>query len=188
MIIENEYKLLISEEIYKWLSSIINWTSEINQTNFYYLDDKKQILHNGNTLRIREIENEKTLQFKKYVENNKALHVREEYEIPIYSIPQNLDEDLIKNTFKEKYYNIKLIGSLETKRKVLLGESFTFCLDKNFFLENVDYELEIEIKNALNSELLDFIDPILKIIFKRNSVGKFSRFYSRYMELNDGHS
>lgn len=186
MLIENEYKSLISEEMYKWLSTIINWTSEINQTNFYYLDEKKQILHNGNTLRIREIGNNKILQFKKYVENNGALHVREEYEFPMYSIPQNLDEDLIKNMFKEEYYNINLIGSLKTKRKVFLGENFTLCLDKNIFLKSVDYEIEIEIENDMNNELHNLIKPLLQNMFKRNTVGKFSRFYNRYMEIKNG--
>ena len=99
---------------------------------------------------------------------------------------QNLDEDLIKNMFKEEYYNINLIGSLKTKRKVFLGENFTLCLDKNIFLKSVDYEIEIEIENDMNNELHNLIKPLLQNMFKRNTVGKFSRFYNRYMEIKNG--
>lgn len=183
MLIENEYKTLICREAYNCISSIINWTSEINQTNYYYLDENKKILQDGNTLRIRKIGKKKVLQFKKYIDNSDSLHIREEFETPVDSIPVNLDEKLLLPFCNEQYKNIKLIGSLETKRKIFKNNHFMFCLDKNTFLKSTDYEIEIEIYNKEANDIFDFNNPLYNM-FKDNTVGKFSRFYNKYMELN----
>lgn len=188
MLIENEYKCLLDKTMYESLVSLINWSNEINQTNFYYLDEKKQILYDGNTLRIREIGDNKILQFKKYIANNGALHIREEHELKVRYIPLKLDESLIRKVFKKEYCNINLIGKLETKRKVFHGENFTLCLDKNLYFENIDYEIEIEFDSNISDELNKCIGLLFQNSIKENVSGKFFRFYTKYMELNYGNT
>ena len=66
-----------------------------------------------------------------------------------------------------------LIGKLKTERYIAYYQDIKICLDKNFYHDNVDFELELEFQDR--DTVLNFI-RLFNFNHTTNKVGKYERF------------
>lgn len=180
--IEKEIKVLINESTYNQLKKSFNWQENIIQINHYYADNQNMLERMGISVRVREIGNEKLLQIKLPIRKENALHIKDEIEIPMTKIPNYLDDKVLHSIVGLSLKNIKRIGALKTERLIFdVSKSTKICLDKNSYLDCVDYEIEIEYINEIDKDLLACLSRF-GFDFKSESKGKYSRFLARYFK------
>lgn len=177
--IEKEYKLLLSEEQYKQIDSYFKWDNEFYQTNYYYNDQDNYIINKKITVRIRERNNLLYLQVKIPQETINSLNIKEEKGIKVHKILNPIPQSLVKELLNKDLQNVRQIGALKTYRK--LNNSFLsdvkICLDKNEYLNLIDYELELEFSSEeLPTNFQNIFEKLFNINFLQISVGKNSRF------------
>ncbi|HFU4493872.1 TPA: CYTH domain-containing protein, partial [Streptococcus suis] len=68
---------------------------------------------------------------------------------------------------------VGLIGKLKTERYIAYYQDIKICLDKNFYHDNVDFELELEFQDR--NTVLKFI-RLFNFNHTTNKVGKYERF------------
>ena len=178
MLRENEKKIILSKNDYfRYTHKLADMalegsfkSSNAIQTNYYY-DDECFSLHGGNeTLRVRQINESLSLQWKKnktYVNN---IHCCDEFNVSLDYLPSQI---IANNNI---YYNI---GCLVTNRKNIIAEDITISLDENIYLGAIDYEIELEsvdidVINKYAVNILNF--PLDEFA---SSPGKYSRFIAR---------
>lgn len=173
---EKEYKFLLSESTYNDLQKKYNWDKCYTQINYYYDTKDFDLINNGVTCRIRKKQDSLKLQVKlPDIKNSSDYASRQEIH---YSCDGIKDIILTPSEVKE-YTNqseLNSIGSLETDRQVFYDkDDIIVFLDKNIYLDKVDYELEIEF-----SKVVPNVDKILfnykKEINYFKSLGKVERF------------
>lgn len=181
MEIEKEIKVLLTKEEYESLQKLFKWDEELKQTNYYYTDMEGKINKDEVTIRVREKAQKLLLQIKRPRAFKNALHISDEYEVPIDRIPEKIDKKYIQQIVGGDIGNVELIGKMITYRKVYnWGEEVEICLDRNLYINKVDYELEVEFINEIPSELVQTLND--NNIYMDNIVdGKYKRFMS---ELN----
>lgn len=182
--LEKELKVILSQEQYECVKQMFVWDKVIQQKNYYYVE-----LDNINldvTVRIREIEGHFKLQVKVPVKKENALHIKKEYECNLVSLPSSINGDFLYEKFGLSFNNRKFssVGVLKTERNILLAENdVEICLDRNWYLDNMDYELEIEYLAQKPDKLLDRLIEI-GISFENEVNGKNSRYLKKYFEKN----
>lgn len=179
--VENEYKRLISEKKYKEILTKFDFEEEFEQINHYYINEK--IKKNDITIRVREFcTGQKKLQIKLADKKQSRLFVsRKELEYDILDIPKYLDLNKIPELEKIEIGVAKYLGKLHTKRFVCCTEKVQIMLDKNYYLNVIDYELEVE---------FDLVDKdSATIVLKKvglekyiNTFGKFKRFLNQHQK------
>ncbi|MBZ9618263.1 CYTH domain-containing protein [Clostridium estertheticum] len=208
--IEKELKYIVKRnEFYilkKYLVSCGFPNNTIIQSN-YYLDTSDYTLKSkGITLRLREINHQEyylTVKIKNdEVINN--LHIKKEFNLKINKKRFNLIKstkdirmhldilDPIKNVIGYNQYGsaISMRGCLTTKRisYKIPGFHEPILLDKNIYLNEVDYEIEWEtekIDSALQKIKTIFDD--LGITIQLNSISKSKRFIKLQRQLCKEH-
>ncbi|WDV44726.1 CYTH domain-containing protein [Clostridiaceae bacterium M8S5] len=196
MYLEKELKYLISAKDYKILRTYLknNHIKEesIEQIN-YYIDSYNNIMNKSKmSSRIRKIGDGKfefTIKRKlKYEGSN--IHIKEEYnkkityeemmEIKasrdIFNIPA------IKKFINENINNfninecVMVIGELKTVRELYKFDEFdTIIIDKSTYLDNVDYEIEVEADELCKDKFDNFLHE-LEITPFDDSLSKTDRF------------
>lgn len=161
---EIERKMLISKEMYEHLLKEYNCvtSNRILQINYYYDTHDREMHRNGNTLRIRQLDNQLTLQLKTKEKDGNDIRISNEHSISIQVLPQ-----IIRINNINTYY----LGELITERVEFSLNSYILFLDKNTYLGKVDYELEIEAKNEEDMPTIVF-----GLMFNKPSFGKYARF------------
>lgn len=177
--IEREYKALITERQYTNLLAYYSDPTEITQINFYYFDERNFYYTSGWTIRIRTYLDKLTLQIKLPQKCTEDFHEKMEYEMSYLEIPGKiLSETIEKITGIGNLPNAILKGFLITQRATLIETSnYILYLDKNIYLNKVDYEIELELKS--DRPIISFLLDSLKqegITFSKNSLGKNKRF------------
>jgi len=171
----NEYerkKMLTADEHGSLMLQLSSLTTRfpITQIN-YYFDDIYFTLHNrSETLRIRQIEKNLTLEHKYNKRYIDGIRVCDELKKTVDWLPQQI---VIKNT---KYF---YIGNMTTERMNFIFDNATFSLDKSMYLGVIDYELEVEADSR--EQMINQID--LGISFEQIPYGKYTRFMNRFMEM-----
>ena len=158
--IEYEKRVMLTktqyDELYKYAQAF-SYKKEYLLINHYFDDPHLSLIKSHHVLRIREIndsEYELTLKVKGDkgdLEINKLLNKEEKDELLNHFILK--DEDIKKHLFNINIDNLKLITSLKTERIEIPFDNFLFVLDKNYYSDVIDYDLEIEssdIETALN--------------------------------------
>ena len=174
---ENEYSRL--KEFYT--SKYPNYRFIVNE-NFYF-DTKDLYINNHNSmLRVRSIDESKfelTLKIDKpegCIEINHLLTDKEKNELFIKGIipKSNIKDKLEKMNIRPG--DISLITNLKTERIEIDFEDYLFVLDKNYFRNRVDFNLEVEsASNSLaKSKLLAIIAPF-NIEYKNGYITKSRR-------------
>ena len=162
---EYERKLLIDFKKYNLLLIDLSEKiprEDIFQINYYYDTLDFTIFYSGETLRIRQIENNLKLQYKYNKTQINNIRISDEYSEKISELP----ESIIVNGVET--YNI---GFMTTERHNFNLENCIISLDKNYYLGVVDYEIEVE------TEKEDELPDILKNLnFESESIGKYRRF------------
>lgn len=173
--VEKEVKLLLDENDYFALLAQFEWHERLVQVNHYYVDNLYALVREKISVRVRSVNNCLFLQIKQPIHIDDALHIKEEYEESIASIPSIITSDKLHSVTGQCFGNAFLIGHLETTRHIFkLSDSVTLFLDKNLYLGKVDYEVEIE----FSDDEFDLTEFLLRFRIKshRGAQGKYSRF------------
>ncbi|WP_287713465.1 CYTH domain-containing protein [Blautia sp.] len=169
---EIELKTMIDHQEFARIYQILK---EINsnsfiQINYYYDTPGKDFTKNNETLRVRQKGAQLVLQHKYKKVSNGNIRFAEEYSEPL---------DGLKLFMEYKQQIVKLLGELVTYRQEFCVESAIICLDTNYYLGHIDYELEIEAKSI---EIINRISEEL-LVEKKEIQGKHKRFMNRLFEL-----
>ncbi|MBL6441050.1 CYTH domain-containing protein [Streptococcus suis] len=178
--IEQEYKVIINYEQYQKFKNLLFFSEERIQKNYYYDTRDFYFSDRGFTIRIRHIEGKfPKMQIKQSLDSNvNGVKRNREYEKNITTIPNTISIDILEEMTGEKFdfsYNeVTNLGCLITTRLICNMKGCEIALDKNEYLNRVDYELEIEFNNDNKSalELLKFLE--LKV--QDSTLGKNKRF------------
>ena len=176
--IEREIKQIISyDEYIKLVDFMSIFPSEsVEQLNHYYDTDSGYYNSIKTTVRIRE----KNGRLKGTVKSHSSCDKSEEREFKVSALPERfvIDE---RNVFYK--------GKLYTERvSYRLGNGIVLFIDKNSYLDTVDYEVEIEYPNGLEEISKTLIVAIRKFIdstYSNKRMSKSERFYKRKEELEN---
>lgn len=181
--IEKEYKVLLSEQQYTILCDLLELDDGTIQVNHYYDNDLLELADLGATIRIREKNNALKMQIKIPIEERRGLHIKKEIERQVDKIPSTILFSTLDLNFTLLNDNLSRIGSLTTLRKTFyFNNDIEIALDKNEYLQKIDYELEIEFKDNLTKEVTDILYAV-NISFEEDAHGKYSRFINTYKKM-----
>lgn len=177
---EYEAKVLLSESEYeKLLNALIKFNpNKITQTN-YYIDNANLELHKlGLGLRIRATQKyyEMTLKTPLKEGIKETTTTLSEEQFNTYLNSKDIQNE-ITNSLTHRINNLHIVGSLKTIRIECKITPHIICLDKSFYNNHVDYELEVESTSKETAEA--FLKDLLKnnnITFKEfNKITKHKR-------------
>lgn len=180
--IENEFKLMLTEEQYNQVLSMFSWDSEVTQTNYYYDTDGLALSEQHITCRVREIEGLYYLQMKLPADK---LYSRVELEKQLSSLPLTLTgEELASLCGRSGLPDVKKLGGLITVRSVKQFDGAEIDLDRSTYFSKTDYELEIEFTDEQAARnLLSQITGRLGILPQGDvCTGKIRRFLAEYIK------
>lgn len=177
---EYEAKVLLSESEYeKLLNALIKFNpSKITQTNYYIDNDNLELHKLGLGLRIRATQKyyEMTLKtpLKEGIKETTTTLSEEQFNTYLYS--KDIQNE-ITNSLTHRINNLHIVGSLKTIRIECKITPHIICLDKSYYNNHVDYELEVESTSKETAEA--FLKDLLKnnnITFKEfNKITKHKR-------------
>ena len=183
---EYEARVMINEEQYvnirsHYLSLDIPY-EKIENENYYFDTPDLKLTNSHKVLRIRKINDEKyelTLKIQEEngcVEINHYLTIKEKEEMMkngVISYQQIVD--------KLKEYNIdlstiKFITNLKTERLEFRLEGGLLVIDKNYFQNRIDYNIEVESDSEIHAKtiLLSIISPF-GVEYKKDYINKARR-------------
>lgn len=184
---ENKYPLCAEEYAYL-LRQVLKTVSTARQTN-YYFDTPDLLFHRrGITCRIREKNGKYIATIKEHHEDGGNLERSENV----------LDERDTRFFFG---LGVSLCGSLHTVRSVVYKDDFcTVMLDKNSYLDLIDYEMEVEyvpgheddceqVVNEIAEHLSKFFSvdtPAHFLARRKEAKSKSARFFERLIEMKGG--
>ena len=188
--LEKEFKYLISAEFYTELMKIIFCDEPQEIINNYYLDSEGLLQNNHVTVRLREKNGEKFFQIKQNLNQHDNIQgflaIRKEYSCKVDD-DENFLEKILFEVKKHTELNVKnlyLAGTLKTIRnQVELGDSTVLCLDKNIYIDIIDYEAEIEFKEKEPSDEAKVFMNLLEENSLNSQGGKRTRFLRRLRQL-----
>lgn len=182
--IEKELKVLLSEGKFKELLKYFKLENGFVQINIYYDDKLGVIEHNKMDVRVRVSDGTIKLQVKLPGEEDGNLHIREEYEKELNIIPFQIKSEELLSLVKKELPDVFMLGTLITERYIInIEDGVVACLDKNIYMNKIDYELEVEYVGELRKEsLAPFFDH--GILFDGFSIGKKNRFMKEYNKSN----
>lgn len=184
--LEVEYKALLSEETYNKISSSYKWDWVKHQVNHYYFDESGELGKRHIMVRVREKDGAFAVQVKAHKNPGNSLQICEENEFPINNVPEYFSpEDGLKYT-GVKTGKLSNAGSLDTLRHSLMWkDNVEICLDKSEYLDRCDYEIEVEYTGEFPDKLMCELNS-LGVEFKEKSVGKYTRFITRLLQILHG--
>lgn len=183
--IENEFKLMLTEEQYNEIILMFSWDSEVIQTNYYYDTDGLALSEQHITCRVREISGEYYLQMKLPADK---LYSRVELEKRLSTLPQTLSgEELTKLSDRDGLPEVKKLGGLTTVRSIKRFDGAEIDLDRSTYFGKTDYELEIEFTDEQAARsLLSQITERLGISTNGDvCTGKAGRFLAEYLKFSE---
>lgn len=151
--IEKEFKNLLTKEEYEQLlvHYQLDESAAIHQTNTYYDTDDRQLQSLKMGLRIRTYDNDAELTLKVLLQENEQLEITDA--LSLVEANQLISDKKIKNAghvasmLKKKNIDLdrlKPVGQLSTVRHTFSGEGGVYFLDKSYYQDQKDYELEFE--------------------------------------------
>jgi len=180
--IEFEAKNLLSEQEYQLLVAHFKSNQPKTQINYYFETEDFFLKSKGAALRIRELNNQSVLTLKQPMEDGLLeTHVKLSEEtkkqwlngnpVVIPQFKEHLNE-LGLDPEKLKYW-----GKLTTDRIEIKEQQTTIVLDKSYYNNRVDYELEIE-ANSLDTANHQ-LNKLLKAhgIERKHTANKIVRFF-----------
>lgn len=182
--IEKEIKTLLLKDQYINLKKLFEWGTPFIQINYYY--GNKHGKYNDITVRIRNINDRFYLQVKIPMRLEGSLHIKREYEIPYEGVVDILDRNILNELVGEYFdEDLRLMGKLKTERLICNNfNNVEISLDKSFYFDHIDYEIEIEYKEKYPKDIIDRLTE-LGISFENSTKGKSTRFVERLMLLDE---
>lgn len=170
--IEHEKKMLLSESEYTLLQGLLNSgrAQEYDQSNFYYDTVTNTLNRQNTTLRIR-------------LKNGNLTGTRKTHRAgETRSTEEHFGVTDVPSGFAVDGQYVVLKGSLHTHRtEVHLSKDLTLFLDRNEYLDTVDYELELEYAadESRAEGVMLLIGALLHRSDKMPSSPKSERFFLR---------
>lgn len=182
--IENEFKIMLTNEQYERLYREFSWDKEISQTNHYFDTENLSLSELRITVRVREIEGEFFLQMK--LPTNEE-YSRIEIEQKVDRLPENIwGPALSAFSGVDGLPSVKRLGKLFTKRSVKCFNGAELDLDMSEYFDKRDYEAEIEFTDE--NEARKLLEKIRGIIGDNTTEtvckGKIHRFLDEFREIN----
>ena len=175
---EHEVKMLLTRMEYEQIIQVFEKLpcKDIFQTNYYYDTNNQMLRKQNTTMRIRKKENRLKGTLKQHCENDCS------------SLEMDFYVDLVPETMLYNSEILRMMGKLYTERKeFFLSDSMQIVLDRNEYLNYVDYELEIECtKDSVDNAkaIIIIIRDLLKINTNIQSISKSERFFRRLELIN----
>lgn len=172
--IELEYKVLLNENQFEKLTSIYPDLKFKKQVNTYYDTNDMQIRSKKGAMRIREIDDTCIFTLKMHKENDLL-----EYECKVLENSTKALSSVEITTLLNKYElngPFHMLTSLTTYRAMTITEYAEICIDKNYYGNKLDYEIEYEYKKDHDGlkefqSILDFIG----VTYTQNCDSKIKR-------------
>lgn len=167
--LEFEERLMLEEDSYHLLmghySSLENKKKHLNITNIYFDTPNYDILSSHSVLRIRYFDNEENIELT-YKIGGKDGDVEITDFLNKEDYKNLIDNSIFPNKEVSKYLaknhieiqNVKKITSLRCERLEISFPSCLVVIDKNYYNDIIDYDLEIEAETKLKAK-----EEILKI-------------------------
>ncbi|MEH7385041.1 CYTH domain-containing protein [Bacillus sp. JJ1521] len=191
--LEIEFKNILSDDEYHRLLSAfsIDDDKKVIQENFYFDTAEFSLKNLGAALRIREKKGIYTLTLKQPVERglletHQVLTMEEAKQMLDGGPIIDGDVSTILKTLSINPMDVTFFGSLKTKRAEVEYKNGLLVLDKSYYLNSSDFEVEYEVTDEV----------IGKVIFKellnqyniplRKTDNKIRRFYNRKKQLLRG--
>lgn len=179
--IENEFKVMLTEQQYTKLYAMYGWDREYTQKNFYFDTPSLELINAHITCRVRLLEGAYYLQMKL---PNGAQHSRIEFEQMLGdALPYKLSSEQLNSlTGRNDMPEVKLIGELTTFRSIKRFSGAEIDLDKSSYFGKSDYELEIEFADEQAArEILQELKQAAGIESSNDvCLGKVHRFIAEY--------
>ena len=181
--IEKEIKIILDEKQYLEVMNSFQFSESFEQINYYYAN--REIIENNITIRIREKLGQMKLQLKIPQKTDKALYINKEYEKKVNRVLQHISkEEIYELSGLHCSNDVKLLGSLKTIRCICnTFPNVKIALDKSFYFNNIDYEIEIEYVDELSIDIVDRL-KMLDLHLDKDVNGKNKRFLSAYKKYN----
>lgn len=181
--IENEFKIMLTEQQYTKLREAYSWNRVITQTNHYYDTEQLSLSQKHITCRVRTLGGECFLQMKL---PNGAAYSRVELEkrlggtVPDFLPAEDLNE--LAGGYSEPLPEVKRLGALTTERSIKLYEGAELDLDKSSYFGVTDFELEIEFTDeaAARALLAEVKETAGITAAEEVCPGKIHRFIAQY--------
>jgi uncharacterized protein YjbK len=182
--IEKEIKIMLTKHQYDIVDQLFSWDKEFVQVNHYYTEQTNKKPKDISTIRIREKDGGLKLQVKVPVSQNGSLSIKDEYETRVEQIEAIISGEQLTRLTGIPFADAKLIGSLITYRRLCMDYTgIEICLDKNEYLNYVDYELELEYTEAVNENDLAIIISLLD----RQGIKGEGKVYGKCLRFMDRH-
>lgn len=176
--LEQEFKALISKEQFEKIRYNYTWDKKFTQVNHYYFDNNDYIIKNEITVRVREKDNLYKLQIKIPESIRSNIHIKNEFSMPFDNVPQVISGDVLKKLCGFDVGDVKRLGELKTERRTKkISDSVKLFLDKNEYLNTIDFEVEIEYLND-ESEIINLVRE-LGLSKSAVTYGKKTRFVQK---------
>jgi uncharacterized protein YjbK len=188
--LEIEFKNILVEDEYRQLLSAfsISEDKKVIQENFYFDTPKFSLKDVGAALRIREKNGIYTLTLKQPVkrgllETHQVLS-KEEAEQMLNG--GNIIEGEVVSILKGlsiETSNVRFFGSLKTKRAEVEYKNGLLVLDKSYYLNQIDFEVEYEVTDEVSGkEVFKELLQQYKIPIRKTD-NKILRFYNRKKQI-----
>lgn len=155
--LEIEFKTLLDEDEFVKLLPSFSKVSPVKQTNHYFDTSDWQLKQLHSSLRIRTFENhaELTLKISQKIGNmeyNHSLTINEAHKI---LAGEPLPSCHITTILKEHGISpdqLIYLGQLSTIRREIHSEQHILALDESHYFDKIDYELEMEVQEAITGK------------------------------------
>lgn len=193
--LEIEFKNILTKEEFIKLQKYFSVSDNdfFCQHNDYFDTENFALKQLGCALRIRR------------KNGNYELTLKEPREVGLLETNEEIREEERKMLIEQKQFpegkiaerlselqipleQITYFGTLKTDRKELQYCDGVLVLDKSYYLNIVDYEIEYEVENYETG--LKYFNDLLHALHipKRKTLNKIQRFYNRKIELQNGAS
>ena len=188
--LEIEFKNILEEDEYQHLLSVFSISEDENiiQENFYFDTREFSLKNLGSALRIREKNGTYTLTLKQPVERGllETHQVLTEEEAKQMLNGGNIIEGEVASIIKGlsiEPLDIVFFGSLITKRAEVEYNNGLLVLDKSYYLNKIDFEVEYEVTDEVSGKEA-FIELLQQYnIPIRKTDNKIRRFYNRKKQI-----
>ncbi len=141
--VENEFKLMLTEQQYTKLYSMYGWDKEYTQINHYFDTPSLELINAHITCRVRYVEGAYYFQMK-FPNGEDYSRIELEHKLGD-ALPYKLSAgELSELSGRADMPDVGLIGELRTLRSIKRFKGAEIDLDKSSYFGTTDYELEIE--------------------------------------------
>ena len=168
--LEYEKKIMLTKEEYTSIITLMRkYKPVVYHTNYYFDDDNFSMNKKRITCRIRA----KDGKFKSTIK----IHGMQNSDC-------NIEQDLFEKTEFDctffKALGLQLQGELTTERIIVYKDScFEIVMDRNTYLGQLDYELEVEYRKESEDKIQSILKNIAEVLFSTGVLADVDEFLKR---------